>query len=242
MNKLINRPMAWTLLCAVFATAGVALFAQQPAPTEAQTVTLDLGKVFKGSPIIYSILLLLSMTGFVIWLYSLLTLKTSDLMPQNFVDELEEHLHHKRYEAAQALCKEESTLAAAIARSGLEARNGGAKAIQDAMEAEGKRRGLGLWQRISVLNDIAMLAPMLGLLGTVIGMFYAFYDVNRSTESLAYIFDGLGIAIGTTVSGLIVAIVAVFFHTTLKFRLVRALATVENRMTTICSRISSHNS
>ena len=97
------------------------------------------------------------------------------------------------------------------------------------MQAEGRRCGMNLWQRISLLNDVAVIAPMLGLLGTVLGMFYAFYDNNQTPESIATIFDGLGIAIGTTVAGLIVAILAMVFHTTLKFRLVKLLNVIEDQ-------------
>ena len=68
----------------------------------------------------------------------------------------------------------------------------------------------------------------MGLLGTVIGMFYAFYDVNRSAESINTLFDGLGVAVGTTVAGLVVAIFAMIFSTTLKYRLIKALSKVEN--------------
>ena len=80
----------------------------------------------------------------------------------------------------------------------------------------------------SLLNEVAVIAPMLGLLGTVLGLFFAFYDSNRTTESIASIFDGLGIAVGTTVVGLIVAILAMIFYTTLKFRVVNLLNTIEN--------------
>jgi biopolymer transport protein ExbB/TolQ len=69
---------------------------------------------------------------------------------------------------------------------------------------------------------------MLGLLGTVTGMFYAFYDLNRSMESLSTLFDGLGISVGTTVAGLIVAILAMLSYTFLKYRLIRSMTAVEN--------------
>ena len=62
----------------------------------------------------------------------------------------------------------------------------------EAMKSEGKRASVHFWQRIGLLNDIAIIAPMIGLLGTVLGMFYAFYDINRSIESISTLFDGLG--------------------------------------------------
>jgi biopolymer transport protein ExbB len=232
MHKLFNKPIGVSFLCAFFTTIAFYSYAQgaPPTGTEAEGATLDLAKVFQGSPIIYTVLFFLSMTSFVLWLYSILTLKSSDLLPEDFQTTIEDHLKHKRYQAAQALCDEEANFSASILSSGLAARKHGNQAVVEAMEAEGKRKGVSLWQRISLLNDIATIAPMLGLLGTVVGMFYAFYDVNRTTESLSHIFDGLGIAIGTTVSGLIVAILSIFFYTSLKFRVSNLLSNVENQV------------
>ena len=95
------------------------------------------------------------------------------------------------------------------------------------MKAEGRRLSISYWQKINILNDIAIIAPMLGLLGTVLGMFYAFYDLNRSAESISALFDGLGISVGTTVGGLVVAILALMFHAITKYRLTRQLTYVE---------------
>jgi biopolymer transport protein ExbB len=94
-----------------------------------------------------------------------------------------------------------------------------------------------LWQRLSILSDIAQVAPMLGLLGTVMGMFYAFYDMNRSVESISQVFDGLGIAVATTVAGLVVSIVAVALHSILRFRLTRLLTLVESEVLPLAHNI-----
>mgnify|MGYP002148684401 CR=1 FL=1 len=80
---------------------------------------------------------------------------------------------------------------------------------------------------------------MLGLLGTVLGLFFAFYDNNRSAESIASIFDGLGVAIGTTVMGLIVAILGMILHTTLKYRIVNLLNSIENESLALVTLIDS---
>ncbi|MFA6502142.1 MAG: MotA/TolQ/ExbB proton channel family protein, partial [Parachlamydiales bacterium] len=94
------------------------------------------------------------------------------------------------------------------------------------------------WQKIGLLNEIVVIAPMLGLLGTVLGMFYAFYDVNRSIDSISALFDGLGIAVGTTVAGLIVAILSMIFHTILKYRLIKMLNSIENEAFSLCYLIN----
>lgn len=193
-----------------------------------ETTRLDLYQVYKAAPIIYSILFTLSLFSFVVWLYSFLTVRHSLMIPNDFLKEIRGLLLEKRYDAALKTCQKSRNFSGSILACGLMAREHGHQVMVEAMQTEGKRCGVTLWQRISLINDVAIIAPMLGLLGTVLGLFYAFYDVNRTPDTLASIFDGLGIAVGTTVAGLIVAITAMVFYATLKFRVVRLLTMLEN--------------
>ncbi|PIS02870.1 MAG: hypothetical protein COT85_02225 [Chlamydiae bacterium CG10_big_fil_rev_8_21_14_0_10_42_34] len=189
---------------------------------------IDLKSVFSSAPVIYVLLALMSIASMGIWIYSLLTFRTKDIMPENFRSELRDLLQQEQYEKAHLLCATKENLLSTLVKMGLTTRAFGPQIMIDSMKSEGKRASTSFWQRLSLLNDIVIIAPMLGLLGTVIGMFYAFYDVNRSIESINSLFDGLGIAVGTTVMGLIVAILAMIFHATLKYRVVRTLSLVEN--------------
>ena len=202
------------------------------------TSTLDLTKVFRSAPVVYSILLGLSLASFILWLYSLMTLRFSDMMPREFVEQLREQLGDRQFEAALLTCRQDDNFVSPIIASGISHRIHGSQVIIEAIQNEGKRCGTTLWQRISLLNDIASIAPMFGLLGTVLGMFYAFYDTSRTQESITGIFDGLGMAIGTTVAGLIVAIIATIFYTTLKFRVVKLLNRIESESLTLGSMIA----
>lgn len=202
-----------------------------------QSQLIDLQKAFSAAPIIYTLLSLMSISSLALWLYSLATFRAKDLLPDAFIEELETLLKGKHYERAKTLCAEKGKLLGSIVSAGLTTRGLGASVMIDAMKSEGKRASTAFWQRLSLLNDIVIIAPMLGLLGTVIGMFYAFYDVNRSIESINALFDGLGIAVGTTVVGLVVAIVAMIFYSTLKYRTVKALSLVENRALVLSSWI-----
>ncbi len=199
--------------------------------------SLDLKQVFSASPIIYSILFFMSVSALGIWLYSLITFRQKDIIPDIFVGEVRKHLCEKNYDQALLLCESHNHFFSNIIASGISSRKHGAEVMIDSMKSEGKRASASFWQRLSLLNDIAVIAPMFGLLGTVIGMFYSFYDVNRSIESINALFDGLGIAVGTTVSGLIVAITAMVFYTTLKYRLVKTLSLVENEALSLSSLI-----
>jgi biopolymer transport protein ExbB len=198
---------------------------------------LDFKKVFGSAPIIYLLLSIMSVASMGIWLYSLFTFRAKDIMPENFRTDLKTLLQAEQYEKAHDLCEKRENLLSSLMKTGLVTRSLGPQVMMDAMKSEGKRASTAFWQRLSLLNDIVIIAPMLGLLGTVIGMFYAFYDVNRSIESINALFDGLGIAVGTTVMGLIVAILAMIFYTTLKYRVVRTLSLVENEALTLSALI-----
>ena len=92
----------------------------------------------------------------------------------------------------------------------------GRDAVVEAMQSEGQRQASALWQRISYLADIGVVAPMVGLLGTVLGMMHLFMGMRESlaiggfkpTELAGGIFE----AIVTTVAGLIIAIIATGFY------------------------------
>lgn len=230
-----KKPSFILSLCAIALCSG-SLFASETPETSAAS-TLDLVKVFQGSPMIYSTLICMSIFSFIVWLYSLLTLRSSDMMPEEFLVKVREQILEKRFEAAITTCKQDNNFASSIIAAGVSARRHGPQVIMETMHAEGKRCGATLWQRISLLNDVVVIAPMLGLLGTVLGMFYAFYDTSRTQESITSIFDGLGIAVGTTVAGLIVAILAMIFYTTLKFRIVNLLGDVETQILAIGNTI-----
>jgi biopolymer transport protein ExbB len=204
-----------------------------PLETSPAGVIIDFGKVFSGSPTIYSFLILLSVGSFFIWLYTTLSLRTSQLIPKNTLKILREKLTNKQYPEALTICDSQNSVLFKMLASGISSRAQGTNVMMEAVRSEGKRATGSHWQKIGLLNDIAIIAPMLGLLGTVLGMFYAFYDVNRSMESISAFFDGLGISVGTTVSGLLVAILAMIFHSLTKYKLVKQLNLIENEAKTL---------
>ncbi len=200
---------------------------------------IDFKKVFISSPLIYSCLSLLSIASLAIWIYSLLTIRAKEMLPLQFLKPVKSLLEENHYQEALLLCHAQKGALASLIQVGLTTRNLGAQVMIDAMKSEGKRIGTPLWQRLAILNDIAIISPMIGLLGTVIGMFYAFYDVNRSVESINTLFDGLGVSVGTTVAGLVVAICAMIFSTTLKYRLVKTLGLLEHESVVLSALIQA---
>lgn len=223
----------------MYLSAFLFFFGALPA-SSADTALIDLKKVFSASPLIYAALFFMSVAALGLLVYSLATVRAKDVMPPKFRDEIRNLLQSSELESASALCKKNRNLLASLVHTGLTTRKMGPQVMIDAMKAEGKRASTPFWQRLALLSDIAVVAPMLGLLGTVVGMFYAFYDVNRSIESINALFDGLGVAVGTTVFGLVVAIMAMLFGTMLKYRLVRLLSQVENEAVALSALLTQH--
>lgn len=188
---------------------------------------IDVVAIFHTAPFIYMILLALSLFSSVLWLYSLWSLRQTAFAPKDFFTTLHYLLEQQAHQEAQLLCQHAGHPAATIVSVGLDARSRGYRVVIEKMESEGKRCGVSLWQRLSLINDVVILSPMVGLLGTVVGLFYSFYDVHRSPDTLAALFDGLGIAVGSTVVGLAVSILSMIFYATLKFRVVRMLNILE---------------
>jgi biopolymer transport protein ExbB len=205
--------------------------------SNAKLASINVKEVFTASPTIYGVLVLLSICSISIWFYSMMTIRSIELLPPQLIKDLRSKLINNQFEEALDLCVQHSHFFCKMLASGILMRKHGMGIMLDTMKAEGKRSTTPFWQRINLLNEIALIAPMIGLLGTVLGMFYAFYDINRSLESVSVLFDGLGISVGTTVAGLVVAIIAMILHSTAKYRLVRTLTSVENEAQTFAALI-----
>ena len=203
--------------------------------SEQKPVIVDLKQAFSGSPIIYLLLLGMSVFCLCVYLFSSIALRSSAKVPGTMLKSVQTKLGSNNFEDALALCENTNSLFCKMVASGIHSRRHGLPIMVEAMKSEGKRTSIGFWHKIGLLNDVAIIAPMLGLLGTVLGMFYAFYDVNRSTESISTLFDGLGVSVGTTVAGLVVAIFALILHSMAKYQLVRALSHVENEAQNIAT-------
>ncbi|MCX6991463.1 MAG: MotA/TolQ/ExbB proton channel family protein [Chlamydiae bacterium] len=216
--------------------------AAEAARSPAKALEISLPQVFAGSPTIYLTLLLLSLISVALWLFNSMSLKKYASTRGEFIRNLHNKLVSNHYDEVLVLCKQDNGFFAKMIASGVRARRYGLQFMLESMKSEGKRASVSYWQRLNILQDIAIIAPMIGLLGTVLGMFYAFYDLNRSFESISSLFDGLGISVGTTVAGIFVAILAMVLHSTSKYRLVKSLTFVENEAVTLAHLMDNKHS
>ena len=101
--------------------------------------------------------------------------------------------------------------AAQIATAGLSQKEHGSRAAELAMEGAANRGAARLRQRLDLMNLMVTLAPLLGLLGTVIGMIRSFSVLNLRSGQPFAITGGVGEALVATAAGLCVAVLSLIF-------------------------------
>lgn len=196
-------------------------------------------QLFMTSPYINSTLLALSVIALLLFLYMALTVTTGSFSPPRFIDDVTRLVLGKHFEQAVHLCQNNTSIfvASPIQRV-VENHDKPHGVIMDMLHAEGRRRGELVWNRIGYLNEISNIAPMIGLLGTLIGMIKVFFSLTAGTPGPAApgLSEGIAEAMSTTMFGLLVAILAGVFYTIIRSRAVRVLAETEQ----ICHTVADH--
>ncbi|HNR32796.1 MAG TPA: MotA/TolQ/ExbB proton channel family protein [Candidatus Hydrogenedentes bacterium] len=193
----------------------------------AQQLTLEM-MVRQGGPILW-VIAGLGFIALVLALYLLLTVTPRREAPATLVKRAHAQVRAGDLRGAYQMCEGRDELLANVLRAGLQMAGHDRYVIQDAMESEGERGAAGLWQKISYLNNIATIAPLLGLLGTVWGMMQAFSTIafdDAQVKGIAVAYS-VSMAMVTTAAGLILAIPAMAIYYYLRGRVVKILAEVE---------------
>ena len=151
---------------------------------------------------------LLSLVAMALVVYDVMTLKAELMTPQRFFEDLIEKLEAGDVKSAQQMCRRNNNILAAVALAGLERSAKGRIIAREAMENCARKEVTKLWQNITYLGDIASIAPLMGLLGTVLGMIQAFNVISYAGASLKPIMlvGGISKALVTTAAGLIIAV------------------------------------
>ncbi|MDB4353715.1 MotA/TolQ/ExbB proton channel family protein [Akkermansiaceae bacterium] len=176
----------------------------------------------------------LSVFTFVLILLYLLTLRRSAVVTNKFMNTAEAMIRKRDYLGLITYCQRRGEAVARITQKTLDflTKNPNATSsdIREVAEAEGSRQGGVMTQRISYLADIGGIAPMVGLLGTVIGMIKSFIEIaegkNEGLKQLQ-LAEGIWEALITTAVGLIISIFATVFYSYFRGRVQRHLAELE---------------
>ena len=141
------------------------------------------------------------------------TMRRGFVAPMAVVNDVMDDIRRGDLEAARKACDYKPCAFSRVAMASIDAARGlgpaDAATIAAVAEGEGTRQASKLQSRAQWLLDIASIAPMVGLLGTVLGMFEAFRAVGGEFSVAAkpvILAQGVALALVTTVAGLIVAI------------------------------------
>jgi biopolymer transport protein ExbB len=153
-------------------------------------------------------IILLSLFAVALIIEYALTIRSKILMPSGLADEVVQLLSQGQWAASVQKCQTDMSPLAQILYAGMKEYEFGWDAIEKAVEETTAEHASRLYRKIEYLNVIGNIAPMLGLLGTVVGMVVAFQQLAES-EGYARAADlagGIYLALVTTVEGLLVAI------------------------------------
>lgn len=146
-----------------------------------------------------------------------------------FMNKVKDYLSDNKVESVVALCDRSSSPVANMVAKGALSKNGTSKEIQVAMERQGNLEIYKLEHNLASLATIAGAAPMIGFLGTVIGMILAFHEMASAGGQIdvEMLSKGIYTAMTTTVAGLIVGISAYLAYNQLVVKVTKATFKME---------------
>lgn len=197
------------LSTAMFVTAPLFVTGLATAQGSAQAeATNPIADAFANAGSIGWVIVLLSIVGLALVIENFMTIKRDKLAPPDVVDELEALFDEENFQDALELCENERTYLTRVVSAGLAKLGHPFETIQTAVREMEEEESVKLFQKIGYLSLIAAVSPMLGLLGTVSGMFVTFGEIAAAGGSVnpSILAGGIKFALVTTIFGLIVAI------------------------------------
>ena len=176
--------------------------------------------------LIIMVLFALSLTAAYLVFEQVMTLRHSELMPPELAERVQQLLAAGRAGEADQLCRSQPSFLGFVLSAGINEIDGGWAAVEKALEDASAEQAARLLRKIEYLSVIANIAPMVGLLGTVIGMIFAFQTVadTQGAANAGQLAQGIYQALVTTVGGLLVAIPALGAFAVLRNRVDQLVA------------------
>jgi len=186
----------------------------QAAPAEELGFHQELKKRFiEGGPGFMGIVLLCLILGLAIAIERIIFLNLSTSNTKKLTSDVEEALASGGIDAAKEVCRNTKGPVASIYYQGLDRTDEGLDAVEKAVVAYGGVQMGQLEKNVSWISLFIALAPMLGFMGTVIGMIQAFDKIEAAGDMQpSLVAGGIKVALLTTVFGLVVAIILQIFY------------------------------
>ena len=172
------------------------------------------GSLIQKSGLIGYMIILLSLVSVALMIEYALSIRRKTLIPPGFADEVLKLLIQGQPNVALQKCQNDPSALAQILYAGMSQYEFGWDAVEKSAEEATAEQASRLYRKVEYLNMIGNIAPMLGLLGTVVGMVIAFQQMAESAgygraDDLA---EGIYLALITTIQGLLVAIPCLAAH------------------------------
>jgi biopolymer transport protein ExbB len=201
--------------CIVVAALGLGLFAA-PATLHAadgmfirEDGSIDVAGLLQAGGSIGWVIVALSVAMVALIIEHLLSIRRGSLMPSGLAEELHQLLSTGQHAQAATLARERTSYLGFVVAAALQETAFGYAAVEKALEDAAAEQAARLFRKIEYLSVIGVIAPMLGLMGTVWGMILAFgefaINANPQPTDLA---PAISLALVTTLQGLIVAVPA----------------------------------
>lgn len=200
-------PVTDSLQTAVQDTArAVAQTAATPTVTETSTNLWEM--VLKGGPVMIPLAIFLIVAIYII-IERLIVINRSSRVPHNFMNNIRDFILSGNVESAKAVCKSTNAPVARMIEKGINRIGRPLADIEKSIENVGKLEVAKLEKNLNFLGIIAGIAPMLGFIGTILGVIRIFYNIGLAgTIEVKYVADGLYEKMVSSASGLIVGIIA----------------------------------
>ncbi|MCF8274751.1 MAG: MotA/TolQ/ExbB proton channel family protein [Flavobacteriaceae bacterium] len=160
--------------------------------------------------LIIAVLFLMLVLAIYIYFERLFAIKSASKIDSNFMNQIKDHVSHGKIDSAQILCAQVNSPVSRLIGKGISRIGKPLADINTALENAGRLEIYQLEKNVSMLATISGAGPMIGFLGTVIGMILAIFELANAggTIQMDVLASGLYTAMTTTVAGLIVGIVA----------------------------------
>ncbi|PKP08416.1 MAG: biopolymer transporter ExbB [Bacteroidetes bacterium HGW-Bacteroidetes-4] len=197
-----------------------------------QTTLSALELAVKGGWVMIILALLLVIAVY-IFFERYMALRNASKEDTNFMNRIKDYIHDGKIEAAASLCQTTDNPISRMIEKGISRLGRPLNDINTAVENIGNLEIAKLEKGLPTLATISGGAPMIGFLGTVIGMIRAFYDMSQAGNNIdvSLLSNGIYTAMVTTVGGLIVGILAYFAYNYLVARVEKVVYKVEARTT-----------
>ena len=182
-----------------------------------------MAEVFANAGLIGWVIVVLSVVSVALIIENFVSIKRDKLAPPDVIDELEALFEEENFQEAMDLCENERNYLTNCVQAGLSKLGHSFDTIQQGVREMEEEETVKLFQKIGWLSLISASAPMIGLLGTVSGMFVTFGAIADAGGSVspAQLAGGIKLALVTTIFGLVVALPTGAFFFTFRNKVVR---------------------